>query len=146
MYKRCATCKTEKMLSQFRKDSRRLNGVRSSCKECDRQYHKSVYAQRYSEKNNARNKQRFAIVKEWIATYKSERGCIVCKEREVCCLDLHHLDPSAKEFTISGNQNRSFVLVQEEVRKCIVVCRNCHAKIHAGLIGEVPEPGLSEQS
>jgi hypothetical protein len=146
MFKTCATCKEEKPLSDYRRDSKRKEGVQSSCKPCMRQYHKNAYTTKYGEAAKIRTKQRFLKAKQWIDEYKASRSCEVCSESELVCLDLHHKDPKEKEFHISGNQNRSLTKIQEEVKKCMVVCRNCHAKIHAGLIGEVPEPGLMEQS
>jgi hypothetical protein len=44
-------------------------------------------------------------------------------------LDLHHLDPSQKDFSISGG-TKSFEKIKKELDKCILVCRNCHSEIH----------------
>jgi hypothetical protein len=50
-------------------------------------------------------------------------------------MDYHHLDPSIKERgvsqMISGN---SWKKIEEEISKCILVCANCHRKIHEDLI------------
>lgn len=48
-------------------------------------------------------------------------------------LTFHHLDPSQKDFTISG-KSWSFERLQKEVDKCILVCANCHIEVHAGVI------------
>lgn len=47
-------------------------------------------------------------------------------------LEFHHLDPSQKDFQISGT-SRAFETLKQEVDKCIMVCSNCHKEIHAGI-------------
>jgi len=63
-------------------------------------------------------------------------GCQVCGyDRCVRNLSFHHLEN--KEFGISS---RSFQFTKEriasEVRKCVLVCHNCHGEIHDGIISE----------
>jgi hypothetical protein len=66
---------------------------------------------------------------------KSDNGCIICGEKAPCCLDFHHINPSDKKYGLSQiRQTGSIETIMEEVSKCVVVCRNCHAKIHAGKI------------
>lgn len=48
-------------------------------------------------------------------------------------LEFHHLDPSKKDFQISGT-SKSFEALKKEADKCVLVCANCHREIHAGLI------------
>jgi hypothetical protein len=53
----------------------------------------------------------------------------------VDALDLHHLDPSQKKFTFSGIRARpkSWATIVDELKKCILVCANCHREIEAGI-------------
>lgn len=44
-------------------------------------------------------------------------------------LEFHHMDPSQKDFTISG-KSKAFEYLKDEVDKCIMVCSNCHKEIH----------------
>jgi predicted HNH restriction endonuclease len=49
-------------------------------------------------------------------------------------LSFHHIDPSKKNFTLSQKGlTRSWVKIQEEIEKCILVCANCHMEIHEGI-------------
>ena len=48
-------------------------------------------------------------------------------------LEFHHIDPSEKEFSISGGI-KSWDRVKIELDKCVLVCSNCHREIHAGLL------------
>jgi wobble nucleotide-excising tRNase len=49
-------------------------------------------------------------------------------------LAFHHLDPSQKDLSFGGARAnpRNWNSIVEELRKCILVCHNCHSEIHAG--------------
>lgn len=63
----------------------------------------------------------------------------------VCCgyggsdklrvLELHHIDPTQKEFdlSVSGITSKSWDRILKELKKCIPVCPTCHREIHLGL-------------
>jgi hypothetical protein len=70
--------------------------------------------------------------------------CVICGyDRCEAALQFHHLDPEEKEFAIShGGVTRELEALREEVKKCILVCANCHAEIEAG-ITKVPIQFLS---
>lgn len=71
-----------------------------------------------------------------------ERAVYVLGGKCQCCgydkciqaLDFHHLNPSEKDFNFNDNSNRSWKTTREEIKKCILVCSNCHREIHYGLI------------
>lgn len=67
--------------------------------------------------------------------------CVICGYNKcTTALALHHLDPSKKEIgfgAIRANP-QSWNKIVEELRKCILVCSNCHAEIHEG-ITEIPK-------
>ena len=71
----------------------------------------------------------------FVRNFKCEKGCMFCGEKEPCCLDLHHIDPDTKEYAI-GHMVRNFGKdrLMEEIAKCVVICANCHRKLHAGLL------------
>lgn len=43
---------------------------------------------------------------------------------------FHHLDPSKKEFSISYARSYSWSKIEAELRKCILICSNCHGEVH----------------
>ena len=53
-------------------------------------------------------------------------------------LDFHHLNKDEKKYTI-GSKGVCHDLSTDlsEIKKCILVCANCHREIHAGLINKV---------
>ena len=73
---------------------------------------------------------------EYISLLKSKNECVVCDEKTPCCLDFHHLNPSEKIFEIGcvGRRRPSIQRLKDEIAKCVLICRNCHSKLHAGLI------------
>lgn len=62
-------------------------------------------------------------------------GCLICGERELCCLSFHHIEPSEKSYNISSVATmRKRGRIESEAAKCVVLCENCHRKVHAGII------------
>ena len=50
-------------------------------------------------------------------------------------LEFHHVNPEEKSFSICGSNNQTKALATqlEEMKKCILVCANCHRGIHQNL-------------
>ena len=68
---------------------------------------------------------------KWINEYKIQRGCKRCKITDSRVLDFHHKNDKTKLFTIGGFRRAvGFDRIQKEVKKCEVVCANCHRIIH----------------
>lgn len=60
--------------------------------------------------------------------------CAICGyDKCVQALEAHHIDPNQKEFSISTNANKAYDLISEELKKCVLLCANCHREYHAGL-------------
>jgi hypothetical protein len=60
--------------------------------------------------------------------------CVICNyHTHPNAFDFHHLDPSKKEQSPSSMRLLTWESQMKELDKCILVCRNCHAEIHAGL-------------
>lgn len=50
-------------------------------------------------------------------------------------LDFHHVNPKEKDFNIGQNNTKyRFEQLKLELDKCVLLCRNCHAEVHAGLV------------
>jgi len=64
--------------------------------------------------------------------YKKSIGCKICRYNKLgCCLDFHHVKPKEKERRITAKMWKSNSdLIRKELKKCIVVCKNCHYEIH----------------
>lgn len=129
----CYSCKQKKDESEFARNPARKDGLNSNCRKCHSNYRKDHYEknrQKYIDKA-ARNKIAFKVE---FAKFKKTLKCSKCSETETCCLDFHHVDSTKKDMAISelvqlGNIER----LKTELAKCIVLCANCHRKLHAGI-------------
>ena len=132
--KTCKECKQTLDDSNFYACQTGRDKKSTKCKECTRIANLAARrnrAQHYSDVQRRRSKMRVDTFRKW----KSEQGCLFCSESEACCLDLHHKDPNTKEDAVANLAAKwSWDRLQKEIDKCVVVCRNCHAKIHEGLI------------
>lgn len=86
-------------------------------------------------------------VKKWRAITKSRiveamgGSCVICGYNKChAALVTHHLDPSKKDFSLAGIRAniKSWATIVNELKKCVLVCHNCHAEIHYGGV-VVPE-------
>ena len=117
-YKICPDCKQLKSLNDFYVHDREGHLKHSYCKECC----------------GKRTLKRQIKLKKEAVEYKGGCCCVCGYNKYLGALDFHHKDPSQKEFDISRVRKLKFELVKTELDKCVCVCKNCHAEIHAGLI------------
>lgn len=80
-----------------------------------------------SEKGVQAHKNRHISYKTFLADYKQNAGCFFCQDRDPWNLDFHHLRD--KSFQI-GERRRGIDLVLKEIAKCVVLCKECHRKLH----------------
>jgi hypothetical protein len=71
------------------------------------------------------------VIAGWVKEYKNTHPCVKCGESNPVCLIFHHRDPSTKKFNV-GMRTTNVVKDElvEEMKKCDVMCLNCHAKLH----------------
>jgi hypothetical protein len=109
----------------------RLQGSTVVCPECGKSY---VY-----DRSTGSRPGRCASC--WVIYRKKKRKtkilelfggkCVICGyDKCPAALKFHHVDQSTKIFNISGSENRSWKSLVEEIKKCILVCGNCHDEIH----------------
>lgn len=61
--------------------------------------------------------------------------CQVCSfDKYPCSLDLHHRDSKAKAPNFRSMRGWSWERILVELQKCVLLCKNCHAAHHAGLL------------
>lgn len=51
----------------------------------------------------------------------------------VGALEFHHVDKDDKEIVISRAECIALSIIMEELKKCVLVCSNCHREIHRGI-------------
>lgn len=140
--KKCGKCKAEYDIKNFYKDKSKKDGLSWDCKQCCSHKHKKYRAnsdvpnsctKRWRENNPHKkteyNKQLYNKVKLFKQTYLQRNPCD-CGMSDLECLDFHHVDQKTLEKRVPAIHtfNKSI----DEMIKCVIVCSNCHRKIHAG--------------
>lgn len=114
----CSKCGRELPLDMFNWRDKKKGTRRAECKECHCNYMKNKYQQNKTE----------------IGEIKAGIGCAKCGDARSYVLDFHHIDPSTKVNTIarltSNRYNAMNEELQNEIKKCIVLCANCHREWH----------------
>lgn len=83
------------------------------------------YRKRLNSVRNERSQNRML----WRAKYLKEHPCLDCGESDVLVLEFDHVR-GEKKFNLSRGFNSltAWERVLEEIEKCEVRCRNCHAR------------------
>jgi len=71
-------------------------------------------------------------LRAWVHERKDARGgCSECGESDLACLDFHH-ETGEKDDTVARMiaDGRPKDIVRNEIRKCTVLCANCHRRRH----------------
>lgn len=128
--KKCSVCHLQKDDTEFHKCSVRKDGLQPKCKECNRIGARKSYKAN-TEKHKARARNRISIFKKASSLIKEKYGCFNCEMKIGVCLDFHHLNEVEKDTEVSRLFcSKTKQRTVDEINKCIVVCANCHRRIH----------------
>jgi transcription elongation factor Elf1 len=131
--KPCLRCGEIKELTEFARDRKRKDGLQAYCNICHRKEARDTY-----RANPEPYKRRAATHRDRLRAYlmkvadeiRTEYGCAFCGERTTCILDFHHHETPGEP--VARTTSKSLTAFRREVNRCVVVCANCHRKIHAG--------------
>lgn len=72
-------------------------------------------------------------------------ACVLCGYRRWNgALQFHHVDPAHKQFQLSQRgHSRALARSRAEIRKCVLLCANCHAEVEGGFATLPASEGLS---
>lgn len=132
----CSKCKQEKPKTDFHACKSKKDGLQTYCKKCLIENSKRDYKDNNRKKLfSDRATQLRRKCRNFTNNIKLDTGCCLCHENELCCLYFHHIDPSTKEADISYlAASKCANRLSKELKKCCVVCSNCHRKIHVGIL------------
>lgn len=128
----CSKCKDEKDYDQFSFKNKELNIRRSRCKDCDSEIHKEFYINSTTRKTKLKKRTLDSIKwnKEFVKRYKTLKGCQKCfNVNKYYMLDFHHLNDKKENISILIKTS-GIKTIKNEIRKCIVLCANCHREVH----------------
>ncbi|MBT7496977.1 hypothetical protein HN662_01490 [Candidatus Woesearchaeota archaeon] len=112
MKKKCIVCKKEKNINEFyyRKKDKTYRG---DCKECLLFFQKERWKARKVKA---------------VELFGGE--CSICGySSHLAALEFHHYT-AEKKYNWNRLQRKPWNEIIEELKKCILVCRNCHAELH----------------
>ena len=122
--KRCIKCNQDKHVIEF---SKRGTQLQSYCKECNKLYHRDHYKQNkqdYLKKNYSYKKKYVA----WIRSLKNS-SCVDCGIKyNPWIMHFDHRENKLFGIAEAANNTISKKKVLEEIKKCDLVCANCHAE------------------
>jgi hypothetical protein len=102
-----------------------------------KQYHQEYNAAWYKvnrEKRLVQTKLQKQRVRDWFYNeFKPTLSCIKCGENHPACIEFHHHNGrrKGKDYPVTNlSTHGSKKRILEEVKKCDVLCANCHSKEH----------------
>lgn len=79
----------------------------------------------YETLQKSRNKRKEEMV------YVMGDCCQICGYNKcIKALEFHHINPKEKDFNFNKAESKNWTITCEELKKCILVCANCHRGIH----------------
>jgi 5-methylcytosine-specific restriction endonuclease McrA len=75
--------------------------------------------------------------------------CVICGYDEHDeALELHHINPNEKEFGLGAIRGspKAWTTIVKELRKCVLLCSNCHAVVEAGKLQLPDNPTRFDES
>lgn len=88
---------------------------------------------RNKERQAEYKKRRDEEIREWFLEMRSTLVCERCGEDHPAVLEFHHSDRTQKDLAVSHavyTYGWSIERIKEEIAKCEVLCKNCHAIFH----------------
>ena len=133
----CSKCHLVKPESAYFVKDKVTGRLHAQCKACYKAHRQTYYAEHYAKYKEA-YRQRAKLLRlqqreefrHNMLQYLSNKHCIECKESDVRVLELDHIDPKQKQFSISQavRLGHKWNEVLTELEKCQVLCANCHKK------------------
>jgi hypothetical protein len=115
MKKKCSTCGKAKSLEKYFSNGYTQNGTKKykpNCSECEYKIQRARYDRILTE--------HFGVAR-----------CQQCGyDKCFQALECHHTNSDGKDFRVSQMVTFSKKRIIKELKKCILVCANCHREIH----------------
>jgi gp210 len=142
--KPCSKCGEHKPKSDFFVRNTATGTRHAQCKQCYKAQRRTTHAEHY-RKNQAAYQQRAKQRRERLRVefrynmlaYLRDKSCAICGEDDVRVLEFDHINPKSKRFSISQavRLGYSWPDVVVEMKKCRILCANCHKRHTAQQMG-----------
>lgn len=133
--KPCSICKINKVFDEYYLRDKRTGRLHSQCKACYSSYRRknwSLYynkhGSKYRENALARNKKLKNALRIKMVEYLSDKSCIKCGNNDYRVLEFDHIDPKTKSIGIAQALHNIWAWdrILNEIKKCQILCSNCH--------------------
>ncbi len=111
--KKCSTCNKMLPAEEFSVDLGMVSGLHSCCRECD--------------------KKDYRLVQDWRDNTRKKGCCVICGYKDdFRALDFAHINRDDKRTSTKTGQKvdmaqiKTIFGLEEEFKKCQLMCRNCH--------------------
>jgi cytochrome c len=124
--KRCARCQTEKPFAEFNRGPRNKDGRHSYCRACQKaHYRDNAVRHKANVRRTSKARRRQAL--DAVMGRFSE-GCVDCGSTDIRVLEFDHVR-GTKVASVGSmiRRGRALAMIEQEIAKCEVRCRNCHA-------------------
>lgn len=134
----CHVCESELPLEDFPPNRARRDGRQSMCRSCYSVYQRDYYRRRtredpeYRARVKENKRARRAVVRREnhlrLLELFEKHPCVDCGEDDPVVLQFDHVR-GVKRFNVSNRlHSMPWDRLLREIRKCEVVCANCHAR------------------
>lgn len=147
----CSTCRRSLPLDAFNLRSASRDRRQAVCRECN-----AARARRYYTENLEKHRRAVAdqVARtraqnlQRVGAFLLEHPCVDCGERDLRVLDFDHREGSVKSAEVMklAKAAYSWQRVLDEIAKCDVRCRNCHAKVTYERMGETWRTALMRRA
>ena len=128
----CRICKESRDLSEFYKNKTRKDGLQQTCKDCDRSRLRDLYHKSPESWERNRKLQK-AKARMQFEAYIANKSCQDCGNTDRRVLQQHHVENKDMEVSALVSGGYSWARIEEELKKCITLCANCHLIRHANV-------------
>jgi len=142
--KKCTKCNKEKSLTDFFVKDKNTGRLHAQCKKCYQLHRQTYHAQhyrKYKDQYLLRAKLRREKLRQEFRTnitqYLSDKTCVLCGENDIRTFEFDHMDPHNKKFSVSQGVRLGYSWedILLEIKKCRILCANCHKKHTADQFG-----------
>jgi len=133
----CTKCARQLPLSNYFTRSTAKSSYHSQCKDCYKHQRNNSYPAHYIKKGhiyrsraiNSQARKRDEFHRRMLEVLRNQ-ACSDCNESDIRVLEFDHIDETKKSFSISQSVrlNKSWAQTVAEMKKCRVLCANCHKK------------------
>lgn len=131
--RKCTTCNLEKEDTEFFFRNKKKGIQHHQCKSCKRVLDNKHYKNSSIRRGNIRitAKQIVQRNRDFVNRIKRIAKCTNCGyNKSIYALEFHHTRDKKFNIAILVKSSYSIEVIKKEIRKCIILCANCHRELH----------------